>query len=101
MNLLQNAVMTTLASTTMNLEPTPVDWDSINAKLTVALIGVFGILTLYYISIIWKHGLAIARSGDNPQQLAQAKAGLMSAIIGGVIFFGATTVAGLAMYLAQ
>jgi len=85
----------------MNLEPAPVDWDNIKGKVTTAAIGIFSILTIYYVSLIWKHGLAIARAGDNPQQMAAAKSGLQGAIIGGAIFFGATTVAGLAMFLAQ
>lgn len=78
-----------------------VDFDLLTEKIATVAMGLFGLGTIYFVALIWKNALALAKSGDNPQQMAQAKSGLWANAIGGIIFFGATTVAGLYKYLAQ
>lgn len=71
------------------------DLKGVENKIKALATWFFGIGTIYFIAMVWKNGLAMARSGDNPQARAQAQAALWANAAGGVIFFGAALFASI------
>lgn len=90
-----------LVTPSPDITPQPnVNFGAIEGRIIqiAQFIGALG--TIYFVVLVWKNALALARSGDNPQARAAAQSGLWANAVGGVIFFGAAVVAGLYQWLA-
>lgn len=82
-------------------DPRPMNLDGVVSKIKVLGGYFFAVGTVYFVVMIGKNALVLAKSGDNPQAMAQAKAALWMNALGGVIFFGATAVAGLFQWFGE
>lgn len=49
----------------------------------------FGVGTIYFVFMVWRNGLNLAKAGDNPSARAQASSALWANALGGLVFFGA------------
>lgn len=91
-----NGLLITLANVTWDKDPAPnVNLDSVVNMVKKLGAYFFAVGTVYCVIMVGKNALVLAKSGDNPQAMAQAKAALWMNALGGVIFFGASFVAGL------
>lgn len=75
-----------------------IDFARIVSKVRQLAILFFALGTIYFFVMVWRNGLKLANSGDNPQARAAAQSALWMNALGGMVFFGAAIFVGLIQY---